>query len=226
MNIPIKTDSGGIAMLKKIILSAIIASLIPVATFAAPAAYLEKSNIVGADNRIRIYRVPTKDLSGKVNYYDVLVTLSVTDNGMINTASSTVAATASPTFFANTFVPGAYKDAAGDYSCNASVAILSAGRMQTALSCYSGGGQMSATWISGGIAGHPFELDLRSAGIDKIPGYENFSWGKIGTYNSSTWFGCMNNSEIVSAVQIGNSIQMSGYDFGNLQKCGVTLMKQ
>ncbi|PHV11953.1 hypothetical protein CSQ89_08170 [Chitinimonas sp. BJB300] len=213
-------------MLEKNIVSIIAAVLTPIVAFAAPAAYLEKSNIIGADNQVHIYRVPTKDVSGKVGYYDVAVTLSVTDSGMINTTSSTIVATASPTFFGNGFVPGNYKDAGGSYSCSASVAILNAGRMQTALSCYSGGGQMSATWVSGVIAGHPFELDLRNAGIDKIPGYENFSWGKIGTYNSSTWFGCMNNSEIVSAVQAGNSIQMSGYDFGNLQKCGVTLIKQ
>jgi len=84
---------------------------------------------------------------------------------------------------------------------------------------------VSANWMTGVISRHPFQLNLLAAGIDKFPGYQTYSWGK-GSYSFGTWWGCVNTGDVISARQVGNILALSGYDQGNVQKCGVSLVKQ
>jgi hypothetical protein len=45
-----------------------------------------------------------------------------------------------------------------------------------ALACTSPTDAFAASWVSGQIAGHPFELDLGAGKIDTIPGQAQFAW--------------------------------------------------
>jgi hypothetical protein len=80
------------------------------------------------------------------------------------------------------FIPGTYSGVGGD-TCTAGVSAASGGRTAGALSCKDKDNRVifNANWITGPIAGHPFEPELVAAGIDKITGAENVAWGQGGT---------------------------------------------
>jgi hypothetical protein len=213
-------------MFKKVFFPIALTVLVPTLALAVttPTAFLESAQIIGTGTQLQAYRVPTKDQNGVTKYYDVTVTLNVLPNGTIGTTSA-VASTLSPTLASNKFIPGTYKDPNGNV-CTVAVSTLNGGRMQSALTCrLPNGYPLSATWITGPVPGHPFELDLRAAMIDKIPGYQNFSWGKVSSADA-LWWQCLNTSDIISATQVSNVIQITGYDRGNTQVCGTTLTKQ
>lgn len=186
-----------------------------------PAAYVERSQVLPTGNLIHAYRVPTTDTEGKLRYFDVTVELFVNDKGKFASSANVVAVT-SPKVLGNKFIPGTYTSPTG-VVCTVNASILSSSRQQGAVSCASGDKPFSASWVTGLIEGHPFELDLRAAGIDKIEGYADYAWGKIGSTPSTVWFGCMSTGEVVSAVQSGDQLTLGGYDLSNIQKCSVTL---
>jgi hypothetical protein len=216
--------------------------LLPTLTLAAedysltaitPTAYLERSQIIGTGKQINVYRVPTMDSTGKVEYYDLTIKFVVTSEGKFKTP--TLGSSLSPDVFSDEFVPGTYfsesSDGYGSATCTVTVGVLKGGRMEVALACKSSqySHSFSGSAVSGPIAGHPYQLDLLAAGIDKISGNGNSSWGKVG-YNfngaSLPWWGCLNTGDVISARQAGNTIVLSGYDNGNIQKCGVSLVIQ
>lgn len=190
-----------------------------------PAAYLERSQVLPTGNVIHAYRVPTTDINGKIRYWDVEMTLSVNDQGRI--AGSVVAASVpSLKVPGNKFVSGTYKDTNGA-TCTVGFSILGSGRQLTGINCTNTlTHDLSSSWTTGLIEGHPFELDLRAAGIDQIPGYEDFAWGKNGAVTTTQFWGCMSTGEIVSAAQSGDQLVINGYDKSNIQLCGVTLTRQ
>jgi hypothetical protein len=215
-------------MFKQVLLSVAMTALVPaVAVAGTPTAFFEGSQIVGTGTSVRSYRVPTRDGNGVIKYYDVTVTFKLLPDGRIDTTSATIGSVLSPDFATNKFIPGTYKDAGGNV-CTVAVSTLNGGRGQSVMTCRTTNGYtLSASWITGLIPGHPFELDLRAAAIDKIPGYQNFAWGKVGsTSYGHDWWRCMSPTNILSATQVGNVIYLSGYDNSNIQKCGVTLTKQ
>ncbi len=219
--------------MNKTILAGLVTFFIPTITLAAttPQAYVERSEIVGAGKQVFLYRIPTTDSNGAVKYYDATVTLKLLNTGKISGA--TVISSLSPNVMSHHFMPGTYTDAAGGVTCTVNATTLNGGREQAAMFCVDKDRDtLTANWITGLIAGHPFELDLTAAKIGDIPGYDNFAWGKFGTvsgnYTSGTsgvWWHCMNNADIISATQVGDMIQLSGYDRGNTQVCGTTLLK-
>jgi hypothetical protein len=198
-----------------------------------PTVYTEQAQIVGTGKNIRLYRVPTRNKWGTIRYYDVNITLDVLENGRINAVSSGtvgdgtshIASWLSPNVQTNKFIPGTYVDSTGNVTCQITTGVLSSGRGQVAMACSNGTQSTSATWVTGTISGHPFQLDLEAANIGQIPGYQNFSWGKI-AHSESNFASCMNTGEIISATQISNTIQLNGYNNGNVQQCGTTLTKQ
>lgn len=215
-------------MCKKFIPSVVLgALLLPTFALAAtPTAFLEKSQIIATGKKISVFRVPTRDIDGKIKYFDFSATFNVLDGGQIDTTTSTIVSKLSPNFAANTFVPGTYKTNNGDTTCTLGTTVLNGGRMQATLNCIKGVSDININWISGSIPGHPFELDLLAANIDDIPAYQNFTWGKVILSDNSYWFGCMSTTDIVSATQIGGTIQLLGYNQSNTQACGDTLFKQ
>jgi hypothetical protein len=209
--------------------------LVPTLTLAAtPAAFMENSQVVATGQKIQAFRVPTRDVNGAIRYYDISINLNVKTNGTINpiatgiptATASSIVATASPSVQGTRFIPGTYKDPSGAFSCLVNVTNLIGGRSQASISCKDVAGYIiSGSVVTGVIAGHPFSPDLTLAKINTIAGYQNFAWGKVGNANG-TLFGCMNTGNIISATQVGNSINLSCYNNGNIQKCGTTLTKQ
>jgi len=125
----------------------------------------------------------------------------------------------------NNFVAGAYKDPEG-HPCTVSTSYLPDGRQEGAVSCNRSNAYfITASWSSGDIAGHPFELDLRAAGIDLIPGYRDYSWGRIGS-SDITWWNCFATNGVISARQVGNQLTLTNYINDNIANCGVTLTLQ
>ncbi|ASF47807.1 hypothetical protein [Methylovulum psychrotolerans] len=153
------------------------------------------------------------------------IDLSVLSDGKIDTTNAKVTIGLSPNLPANTFIPGTYIDGQGA-TCTVVTTVLQGGRTEAALSCSGDFGYtFQANWVTGIILGHPYELDLRAAGIDKLSSYTNYSWGKVAN-SSYGWWGCMDANDIVSARQIGNTLAIGGYNTANLKKCGVNLTKK
>ena len=214
-------------MFKKLIMPSVVgALLIPALSQAAtPTAYLENSQIVAAGRKISAYRVPTRGIDGKIKYYDLSATFNVLDNGSIDTTTSNIVTTLSPNFAANEFVAGTYKTQNGDTTCKVGTTILNGGRMQATLDCIKATYDINISLITGPITEHPFAIELLAAKINEKPAQEDFTWGKV-IYSDVTWFGCMNTAEIVSATQIGKTIQLMGYNKTNQQVCGTSLFRQ
>lgn len=204
------------------LLLALPAIVLPIAAAAAtPAVYLERGQTQASGNQVRSFNVPTTDSNGMIRYFDVTVDLNVLDNGRLG-PSAAVAAVASPKkVVTNLFTPGKYVDAIGN-ECTVGVGTMPSGRQETSLSCSGTSGIWNATWDNGDIAGHPFELQLRAAGIDQIPGYNNYAWG-IDGLTTNAYAGCFYTNDIVGARQVGNQIVVSRYGAVNTSTCGNTL---
>lgn len=184
-----------------------------------PTAFLERAAIVGVGKNVHVIRVPTQDINGAVKYFDLEITLNVNNEGMVDAA--TVIAAQSPQFSTNAFVAGNYIEVNGS-QCTLNAGVALEGRTALAFNCVgeSASNIVGATWYTGPIAGHPFELDLTGAGVDQIPGHENLSWGKIAYDGRTVALGCFQSNQIIGLNQIGNVLAITNYGNGNLAHCG------
>jgi hypothetical protein len=187
-----------------------------------PTAHLENAQVYAIGKTIQAFRVPTVDSNGVVKYYNLTLNLNVLNNGTIDTTAIT-ASTQVANSPSNKFIPGIYVDGIGN-TCTVVTALLLGGRTEVAISCSYSTYKLQANWVTGLIPGHPFEQELKTAGINTLPYYSNYSWGKI-AYNYGLWWGCMTQNEIISARQLGNTLSIGGFDTANIQKCGVNLVK-
>jgi hypothetical protein len=195
-------------------------------TLSSGPAFLENSQVIATGNQISVYRVPTKDGSGNVQYYNLTIRLSVLANGQFQPSAS-VDSIVSPTLLTNQFVAGTYQSTYDGGSCRVITSFLNSGRMQVDLSCTKSSYTLLATWVTGPIAGHIFELELKNAGIDQLAAYQDYSWGKVTASTSSYYvWDCFTTGRIISAKQAGDTIVLSLYYPGNTQKCGNNLVKQ
>ncbi|UTH73026.1 hypothetical protein [Chromobacterium sp. IIBBL 290-4] len=185
-----------------------------------PVVNLESAGVIASGNTVNLYRVPSLDAAGKTHYSDVVLTLPVDKNGAIGKPMQTVKPSASPQGLQ--FVAGNYVGSSGA-QCSVTTSALADGRQQGALSCRPSVGGFSTglavNWVSGPLAGHPYEVDLTKAGIDQIAGRASYSWGVIND-RSGGWYYCFNTGDIVSAVQSGRQIALNVYGRGNIVKCG------
>ncbi|GAA0762247.1 hypothetical protein LRH25_22565 [Ideonella azotifigens] len=196
---------------------------LPAMAQTAPQVYLERGLVLPTGNVMHAYRVPITDSTGKLAYWDLTMTVTANDAG--KPVKVDVVSVKSIKVNGNNFVAGTYKNALGEV-CSVATSILSSGRQQASMSCNAANGYViSGSWTSGAIAGHPFELDLLAAGIDKIPNQTDYSWGEVG-YANGTFWGCANTGEILSAVQAGDQLTLSGYNSSNSQACGITFTLQ
>lgn len=205
---------------------ALALAVLPLAALAqSNEAFIEKSKIVGGGNVLHLYGLPGKDIDGKFKYWDVTITLSINDKGR-PTATSTTDSVPAARPKSTEFVPGVYADANGEYACTLqNSAIL--GRTQFDLLCtYTSGRDYTATWFTGPIAGHPWEVDLVAAQLDTLPGHDEYSWGRTMFDDGSTSFGCFNDPELLSARQVGNTLSLVNYGSNTVIDCQFTLFKQ
>jgi hypothetical protein len=203
---------------------AIAASALPTSALAqSNEAFAEKSKIVAGGNVIRLYGLPGKDSEGKINYWDTTITLEIGPNGKPTGRSLTESVRqARPR--STEFVPGTYADANNNYTCTLQNSAFN-GRTQFDLLCnHVSGNFYSSTWYTGLIAGHPWEVDLVNAGLNTLPGNEEYSWGRH-MHNSGA-FSCLNVGNLFAARQVGNTLAIVNYATDTVINCQFTLFKQ
>jgi len=200
-------------------------------TAETPTPYLERSQIIGTGKRISVYCLPTTNSSGELDYWDMTLDFTL-DPKSGKPKKVKIVSVPSPIVYDNEFIPGTYfseyscASSYGPATCTVTTGVLKGGRMQVAFACMSekGSYNISGSAVSGLVKGHPFAPDLQGAKIEEIEGYDQFSWGKVGmAHGLNNWWGCMKTGHVISAQQVGSSIVLSGYENGNVQKCGVTL---
>src|SRR5574341_930183 len=123
-----------------------------------------------------------------------------------------------PALLTKEFVPGTYDD--GDTrTCTLGVNAALGSRIAGTLLCKSNQGRatFSANWVTGPIAGHPFESDLVASGIDKITGAENVAWGKGSSIGCCAY--CFNGTGIISVHQAGNVLAINKFGNDNIIDC-------
>lgn len=188
-------------------------------------AFIEKSKIIGGGNVLHLYGLAAKDSTGKIFYWDTTITLEIGATGKPTGNSATVSVKqAKPN--STEFVPGVYVDAAGTHSCSlANSAFI--GRTQFDLQCTRNDGKTSTmTWFTGLIAGHPWEADLVAAGLDTLPGNDQYAWGKTLFDDNYIFFNCFNDPELLSARQVGNTLTLVNYGFDKVFDCQISLFRQ
>jgi hypothetical protein len=128
-----------------------------------------------------------------------------------------------PNISSNKFVNGIYTDGDGS-TCVLETSKLKNGRTEGILSCLKKGKIfLSATFITGKIKDHPFEADLKAAGIDNSRNIDGFSWGK--TNESNAWQ-CFGNNHILSVQQRDNTLFVNNYKNDATASCGIGLAKK
>lgn len=116
------------------------------------------------------------------------------------------------------FLSGTYLDGLGN-SCTLGVSKALGGRTGGALSCtINTDSNFSANWFTGPIAGHPFEPEFISAGIDKITGAENVAWGKGSTITTNL-YRCFNRGDIISVHQAENILVINNFGSDSVIEC-------
>jgi hypothetical protein len=128
-----------------------------------------------------------------------------------------------PNILSNKFVNGIYTDGDGS-TCVLETSKLKNGRTEGILSCLKRGKIfLSATFVTGKIKDHPFEAELKAAGIDGSRNPDNFSWGKTG--ESNAWE-CFGNNHLFSVQQQNNTLFINNHTNDAGASCGIRLKKK
>ncbi len=185
------------------------------AVAAVPALFMEQSSaITGASDTLAASRVPVRNSSGVISYYDIVFKLQLDATGKpvlaplyptVNTSSSLISAG---------FKAGKYKDSFANIYQVSGPTVAGAGRTSWSILMTKPGTSCSTctfqgSWTTGPIAGHPLQTKLTAQNIT-IPAY---SWGTVatGASNQSGLFNCSNGNFIVGFAQIGNQMNLHGY---------------
>ncbi|MFO1037806.1 MAG: hypothetical protein U1E45_13245 [Geminicoccaceae bacterium] len=211
---------------------AALALLLPGAAQAQQKAMLEKSATYALDNKIRSFRVPVLDSTGKAKYYDVTVTLTVNTNGTLG-SSATVVSTFSPNVTTLVIPPGTYKATDGT-TCIVTNMNLTNGRVQSNLRCALNTNRLEIAAATGPVSpDHPFYSALKYASIDMLPEVNTKTWGIVTTASGSPVdiAGCGVRSieespyYTISSSTNGNTVTFIWYNSKNV-KCGFSIVKQ
>jgi hypothetical protein len=180
-------------------------------TWAQPRAFFQSGTPAGLDNRLNVTRVPVRNSAGVIKYYDVALTFSVDAAGKLTLNNTATKVTLSPELVVGAFSPGIYTH--GSIGCEYAVGapgVTGGGRVTGSL----GGSQncseeLSVSWITGPIAGHPNESALRDAGIT----FQGYAWGVVGEvdndWNNIGW----EPGDLVGVVQSGQNLII--HNFGD-----------
>jgi hypothetical protein len=206
--------------LRTSVLGSVAAALFAPCLVSAQTAFAERSEPVVLGQEVNLFNLPTKDATGDITkYWDVTITLQQDANGKVIDATAT--SVPAPKIRSSLFVVGNYVADNGE-ECTLQASALN-GRTQYDLRCFYFNGStrynFATTWFSGPIKGHPYETDLVAAGLDTIVGNKDYSWGRIGFDDNTTFFSCFNDAELHSARQVGGVITLINYGSDNVVDC-------
>jgi len=123
------------------------------------------------------------------------------------------------------FVAGTYAEGA----CELYGTGLPSGRSDWYLTCLGDSGSLTLNFVTGEIAGNPYEAELTEAGIDQLNGVEGYAWGLVmGGTSSGYWWSCISPShdtgQVVSGQQVGNRLNIKLYGYDNQLNCGFDIV--
>lgn len=187
-----------------------------------PTAFAERAQVISTGQDVQLYNLSTRDVDGKIRCFDVTMSLAIRNNGE-PADTAVVASAACPKIKVGEFVPGRYQTQGGDSVCNL-VASSFAGRTEFNLYCTnSDTRQYTYTWYTGSIKGSPIEAELKAAGLNTLPGNEEYAWGRITRTDYS--FGCTGFSNLFGARQVGGRLNLSIYDDDTVLDCTFEYLK-
>jgi len=186
---------------------------------AVPALFLEQSSaITGARDTLAASRVPVRNSSGVINYYDIVFKLELNSSGVPVLAPFFPTVAQSSPLISAGFKAGSYKDSFGNVYQVTGPTVAAAGRsswsiLMTKASTSCPACTFQGSWTTGPIAGHPLQTKITGQGITLSP----YSWGTINsnTNQNSLYYYCSANNYIVGFAQIGNQMDLHGYCHGN-----------
>jgi hypothetical protein len=193
-----------------------------------PGLRLQYSEITGIEDKVYIFGVPTTDSAGRRRSFDVVIDLTAMSDGTPAT-SALVTSRLSPTPpLSPKIVPGAYKSNR-EGTCTITNFALRSGRTQSQMRCLADAGSaFEITLVTGGIsAGHPFETQLKAAGINTRPDVTSYIWGLVtlGVVGNFGGCGTMYGGSIIGGQQAGNNLTLSLFNTAGEFKCSTTLIK-
>jgi hypothetical protein len=200
------------------------AALLPAASALAdtPTAFAERAQVISTGQDVQLYSLSTKDADGKIHCLDVTVSLAIRNNGE-PAETAVVSSQACPKVKVGEFVPGTYQTADGGATCSL-VASPFAGRTQIDFYCtYPDGYEYTFTWYTGPIKGSPIEAELKTAGLNTLPGNEEYAWGRVTRTDSNG--GCTTFGNLFGARQVGGRLNLSIYGFDTVLDCTFEYLK-
>ena len=194
-----------------------------------PSIMLEKSQSYVLGNYVRAFRVPTKNSTGTIRYYDVTIKLVVNPDGTLNPVAN-VSASLSPAVTTGVIVPGTYKAPDGSTPCKVTNMTLTNGRIQSFFTCNSDNPYFfEFSVVTGPVtAGHPYLNELVAAGINQRADVGTYTWGLI-TNHAFYSLGCggwLPRGDPVGAKTDGSRLILSFFDTQGSFQCNYTFIKQ
>lgn len=193
-------------------------SAIPAAAAPPQIAYLEKAPIQASGTQIRSFGVPATALDGSIKYWDVTIDLTIDTAGKPS-PTATVTSVKKVNVKSNLLVAGTYKDSWGG-TCTIVNGSLISGRAESTITCIKGSYRFDLSEVNGAIGGHPFEIELKAAGVDKLPSFGDSSWGVVGY---AYGYACFALNNVASARQVGTQVVLTNYVNDTTVNCSHTL---
>lgn len=186
------------------------------AVAATPTMFLESSAIGGAANTIRVNRVPVRTATGTIIYKDISLPFIVDGKGNVTLDQVGLSIVASPTLITSAFKPGTYRGTNGFAFAVGSPGSAGGGRVSGSIlgTSYS----FSANWVSGPIAGHPYQAALSKAGITSA----TQAYGLVGNVQTISSYSGWHAGDIVGAIQTGNTLLLTNYGTDNIPDTALT----
>lgn len=180
--------------------------------------YLEKAQIQASGAQIRAFGVPSTALDGSIKYWDVTIDLTIDTAGKPN-PTATVTSIKKVSVKSNLLVAGTYVDSVGG-TCKIINGTLTGGRVESDITCTKGSYRFDLATVNGAISGHPYEIELKAAGVDKLPSFGDSGWGVVGYAYGYTCFGL---NHVSSARQVGTQVVLTNYVNDTTVNCSLTL---
>lgn len=194
-------------------LSALMPTLVSGVELAVtPVLLLEQSEITGVSDTIKAARVPVRNSSGAIKYYEIEMKFEVGADGKPFLADAYPVIEESQTLVVGRFKSGKYKDGEGNIYNLSGPGAAGGGRTSWAIQLvkrctYCSYDSLSGSWITGKIAGHPIQSILNSQKITTTA----FSWGVVSTYSIGQLDDCSDDNLAVGLTQSGNQVTLNGF---------------
>jgi hypothetical protein len=171
--------------------------------------YFDAAHIVGSGSSVLVHRVPVVNLAtGEVTLYNVTADFAVAADGSLTVTNVSFVLSPFPQHSADNFIPGTYKDSAGNTYIVSVGGVTVDGRAVGGVRSDTAGVTFNATWMSGPVAGHPLIGTLAiAAELLEGPNY-----GIVGENNVSGF--CV--GRVIGVEQTGTSILVTAYHSAEL----------